>query len=109
MEIPPQARTDDPPIEQLCSQRKLRRVLKFTSNEDDCLKRGVDRHGFGQWTAILRDPDFKFQEGRTADSLKKRAGLKPFSGNAPKLNTFLNAEMRLFCISATVEPRFNLG
>ena len=50
MEIPPQATTDDPPIEQLCSQRKLRRVLKFTSNEDDCLKRGVDRHGFGQWT-----------------------------------------------------------
>ena len=80
MEIPPQATTDDPPIEQLCSQRKLRRVLKFTSNEDDCLKRGVDRHGFGQWTAILRDPDFKFQEGRTADSLKKRAGLKLFSG-----------------------------
>ena len=80
MEIPPQATTDDPPIEQLCSQRKLRRVLKFTSNEDDCLKTGVDRHGFGQWTAILRDPDFKFQEGRTADSLKKRAGLKLFSG-----------------------------
>ena len=80
MEIPPQATTDDPPIEQLCSQRKLRRVLKFTSNEDDCLKRGVDRHGFGQWTTILRDADFKFQEGRTADSLKKRAGLKLFSG-----------------------------
>ena len=80
MEIPPQATTDDPPTEHLRSQRKLRRVLKFTSNEDDFLKKGMDRHGFGQWTAILRDPDFTFQDGRTADSLKKRAGLKFSSG-----------------------------
>ena len=80
MEIPPQPTTDDPPIEQMCSQRKLRRVLKFTSHEDDCLKKGVDGHGFGQWTAILRDPDFEFQDGRTADSLKKRAGVKFSSG-----------------------------
>jgi len=29
-----------------------------------------------QWTAILRDPDYTFQEGRMADSLKKRAELK---------------------------------
>ena len=81
IEIPPQARTDDPPVEHvhLHSQGKLRCVLKFKSNEDDFLKKEMDRHGFGQWTAILRDPDFKFQEGRTADSQKKRAGLKNFS------------------------------
>ena len=76
MEISPQTTMDDPPVERLRSQRKLRRVLKFTSNEDDFLKKGIQRHGFGQWTAILRDPELKFQEGRTADSLKKRAGLK---------------------------------
>ena len=80
IEIPPHVTTDDPPIEHLRSQRKLRRVLKFTSNEDDFLKKGRDRHGFGQWMAILRDPEFKFQDGRTADSLKKRAGLKVSSG-----------------------------
>jgi len=51
-------------------------VLKFTADEDDFLKKGIDRHGFGQWTAILRDPDLKFQDGRKADSLKKRAGMK---------------------------------
>ena len=55
--------------ENLRIQRKLHRVMKFTA--------GIDRHGYGQWTASLRDSDFKlFQEGRTADSLKKRAGLK---------------------------------
>ena len=81
IEIAPRATTDDPPIEHVLSrsQGKHRRVLKFTSKEDDFLKKGMDRHGFGQWTAILRDPEFKFQEGRTADSLKKRAGLKNFS------------------------------
>ena len=64
------------PAENLRTQRKLHRVMKFTADEDDFLKQGINRHGYGQWTAILRDSDFKFQEGRTADSLKKRAGLK---------------------------------
>jgi len=57
-------------------QRSHRRILKFTTDDDKCLKEGIDKHGFGQWTAILRDSEFKFQEGRMADSLKKRAELK---------------------------------
>ena len=64
------------PTENLRIQRKLHRVMKFTTDEDDFLKKGINRHGYGQWTAILKDSDFKFHEERTADSLKKRAGLK---------------------------------
>jgi len=60
----------------LRSQRNIRHVLKLTTEEDDFLKKGITKHGFGQWTAILRDLYFKFQDGRTADSLKKRAGMK---------------------------------
>ena len=60
----------------LRSQTNIRRVLKFTTEEDEFLKKGITKHGFGQWTAILRDDDFQFQDGRTADSLKKRAGMK---------------------------------
>ena len=60
----------------LRSHNNIRHVLKFTKEEDDFLKEGITKYGFGQWTAILRDHDFKFQDGRTADSLKKRAGLK---------------------------------
>ena len=67
---------DPPPTNQLRVRRNSRRVLKFTAEEDEFLKKGIRRHGFGQWTAILRDSDFKFQDGRTADSLKKRAGMK---------------------------------
>ena len=57
-------------------QRGRRQVLKFTAEEDNFLREGINRHGFGQWTAILRDPDFKFQTRRMADALKKRAELK---------------------------------
>ena len=67
---------DPPPTNQLRVRRNCRRVLKFTAEEDEFLKKGIRRHGFGQWTAILRDSDFKFQDGRTADSLKKRARMK---------------------------------
>ena len=64
------------PKRTLRSHRNLHHVLKFTKEEDDFLGKGINKHGFGQWTAILRDHDFKFQDGRTADSLNKRAGMK---------------------------------
>ena len=72
----PPKEKDSPLTNQLRVQRNCPRVLKFTADEDDFLKKRIDRHGFGQWTAILRDPYFTFQDGRTADSLKKRGGLK---------------------------------
>ena len=67
---------ETPPSHALHIQRNHHlRVLKFTSDEDDFLKEGIRRYGIGQWTAILRDSDFTFQDGRAADSLKKRAEL----------------------------------
>ena len=58
---------DSQPTNPLRIQKSYRRVLKFTADEDDFLKKGIDRHGFGQWTAILRDPDSKLkrEERRT--------------------------------------------
>ena len=53
-----------------------RRPVLFTAEEDNFLKEGINRHGFGLWTAILRDPDFKFPTRRVAAALKKRAELK---------------------------------
>ena len=54
-----------------CPARK--KSLMFTPAEDGYLKAGIERHGYGQWKAILRDPEFRFQEGRTANSLLRRA------------------------------------
>ncbi|CAH3036519.1 unnamed protein product, partial [Porites lobata] len=50
-----------------------KKSLMFTPEEDNYLKAGIERHGYGQWKAILRDPEFRFQEGRTANSLLSRA------------------------------------
>ena len=74
---------DTPHSNRLLSQGHQHRPLRFTTDEDDFLKRGIDKHGFGQWTAILRDPDFRFQKGRLADSLKKRAELRFLPNEKP--------------------------
>ncbi|CAH3165112.1 unnamed protein product, partial [Porites evermanni] len=50
-----------------------RKSLMFTPEEDNYLKAGIERHGYGQWKAILRDCEFHFQEGRTANSLLSHA------------------------------------
>ena len=41
-------------------------MMKFTADEDDFLKRGINRHGYGQWTAIREIPisNFKREEWR---------------------------------------------
>ena len=50
-----------------------KKSLMFTPEEDNYLKAGIERHGYGQWKAILRDSEFHFQEGWTANSLLSRA------------------------------------
>ena len=68
---------DTPPhSNRLLNQGHQRRPFRFTTREDDFLKKGIDKHGFGRWTSILGDPEFCFQKGRLADSLKKRAELR---------------------------------
>ena len=44
-------------------------ILKLTGNEDDFLKQGREIYGFIQWTAVLRELNYKFQEGSTVDSI----------------------------------------
>ena len=60
------SKNDAPLFNRFSIQRRQRR--RFS-------KKGIGKNGFGQWTAILSDPDFLFQKGRLADSLKKRAEL----------------------------------
>jgi len=65
-----------PPVRQ-ASKCKTRPVVSgrvpFTSEEDKYLRKCLRIYGFGKWTSMLRDPQFKFHHKRTADSLKKRA------------------------------------
>ena len=43
-----------------------KKSLMFTPEEDNYLKAGIERYGYGQWKGILRDSEFRFQKGRTA-------------------------------------------
>ena len=55
------------------SHSSSKKPMKFSKEEDASLKEGLRRHGFGHWTAMIRDKELTFQRGRTADSIKKRA------------------------------------
>ena len=50
----------------------------FTEEEDEAVRRGLQRYGQGKWTRILKDPEFSALQGRTIDSLKKRASSQGF-------------------------------
>jgi len=58
------------------SETFVTKRLRFTEEEDGYLQEGLKHYGYGQWTAILRDKRFIFQNGRKPDSLKKRADTK---------------------------------
>ena len=53
----------------------------FTPKEDEELMKGLKKHGWTNWTNILRDKIFTFSKGRIADTLKKRALSKGFNLN----------------------------
>ena len=50
----------------------------FTEEENEALRRGLQRYGQGKWTRILKDSEFSALQGRTIDSLKKRVSSKGF-------------------------------
>ena len=47
----------------------------FSHQEDLCIKKGIKKHGWGQWALILRDPDFNFNVNRGTNTLQRRAVL----------------------------------
>ena len=52
--------------------------VSFTPEEGENQLKSLKQYGRGNWTYILNDPDLKFADGRSADSLKKRAVSKAF-------------------------------
>ena len=51
-----------------CSRSK-----KFTADEDQYLKLGIEKYGKSNWSLILHDKNFIFHPKRTRDSLRMRA------------------------------------
>ena len=68
--------------------KKAKRKRKFfTEKEDETLRRGLQRYSQGKWTRILKDSEFSPLQGRTIDSLKKRASSKGFRSKFSTTNS----------------------
>ena len=66
-------------IEPRTSIRKKK--TPFTKEEDYYLKSGIKRHGWGNWSAILRDKSYSFYPSRQSNTLHRRAMMKKFNVN----------------------------
>jgi hypothetical protein len=49
-----------------------RKPLRLTKEEDEFIERGIKRFG-ARWCSILRHPEYNFQPGREARTLRLRA------------------------------------
>ena len=54
-------------------QLKKSKNIKFSKEEDFCLKQGIETHGRKNWAVILKDEKLSFDKSRTRDSLRMRA------------------------------------
>ena len=50
----------DEPSKQGLRQKKL----AFSDSEDNFIRKGTSKYGYGRWTSILNDPSFKFHTSR---------------------------------------------
>ena len=72
------------PTENLRTQRrKLHRVMKFTADEDDILKQGINRHGYGQMDCHSERFGFQVSRGKNSRFSKE----KGWTQNATTLTT----------------------
>ena len=79
--------TNDPAeleIKKENAEAEVRKKVAFSGEEDDYLRKGVKKHGHGNWSEILKDKEYVFNQSRSRDALRMRAGklkLKPPPSN----------------------------
>ena len=59
----------DEPSKQGLRQKKV----AFSDSEDNFIRKGISKYGYGRWTSILNDPSFKFHPSRKPCTLAIRA------------------------------------
>lgn len=55
------------------AEKEVRKKDIFTEEEDDFIRQGVKKHGYGHWSEILKDPEYKFHDGRSRDAVRMRS------------------------------------
>ena len=51
---------------------KQKKVV-LSDSEDNFIRKGISKYGYGRWTSILNDPSFKFHPSRKPCTLAIRA------------------------------------
>ena len=59
----------DEPSKQGLRQKKV----AFSDSEDNFIRNGISKYGYGRWTSILNDPSFKFHPSHKPCTLAVRA------------------------------------
>ena len=71
---------DSGKVQDICEKARCRRQPQrktlFTMEEDLCLRNGVLKYGWGNWSKILSDPHYHFNEKRSSQTLHQRAKQK---------------------------------
>ena len=57
------------PRKQVLRQKKA----AFSDNEDNFIRKGISKYGYGRWTSMLNDPSFKFHPSRKPCTLAVRS------------------------------------
>ena len=50
-----------------------KKKVAFSDSEDDFIRKGISKYGYGRWTSILNDLSFKFHPSRKPCTLAARA------------------------------------
>ena len=60
----------------------------FSDSEDNFIRKGISKYGYGRWSSILNDPSFKFYPSRKPCTLALRAKKKYDSGAKGNFGNF---------------------
>ena len=58
---------------ELRKQGLRQKKAAFSDSEDNFIRKGISKYGYGRWTSILNDPSFKFHTSRNPCTLAVRA------------------------------------
>ena len=75
----------DEPSKQGLRQKKV----AFSDSEDNFIRKGISKYGYGRWTSILNDPSFKFHPSRKPCTLAVRVKKKCDSAAKDNFDNFI--------------------
>ena len=55
------------------NQKLRQKKVAFLDSEDNFIRKGIFKYGYGRWTSILNYPSFKFHRSRKSCTLADRA------------------------------------